>query len=252
MAEKRADDVEADPATDGEGYVIDGQVVTMPVEVRSARQASATFLVDHAAATRVIADSGLTPRKLPRGKALASIALIDYVDNDLGDYDELALAFAVDDPSDAPPEAADALSTLIWRLPVNQEFTCAAGRQIWGFPKWVADLDVTFLPGGVQCVMRDDAGEILRVELKRGLLPMPRRDMEMMAYSCDDELVVRRTPWTTSGVGRLTVRPGGATIELGYGHPIADELRALGLPKRALMTIFDDHMTATFGEPVVV
>ena len=33
------------------------------------------------------------------------------------------------------------LSTYIHRLPVDQSFTCAAGRGIWGFPKTVERID---------------------------------------------------------------------------------------------------------------
>jgi hypothetical protein len=240
-----------EPGTD-EGYLIDGRLVTMPVQVRAARQAAATFLVDHAAAKRVIATSGLNPTRYPGGRSVVSLALVDYTDNDLDAYKELALAVLVDDPPGVEPGPKGTVSSLIWRLPVTEQFTCSAGRQIWGFPKWVADLDVDFHPGGVTGVLRDESGEILRIEMRRGRVPLPRRKMPMAAYSCDDELVVRRTPWVADGTGRMAVRPGGTRVTLGYGHPMADELRALGFPKRALMTLFDDHLQATFQEPVVV
>ena len=45
---------------------------------------------------------------------------------------------------------------------------------------------------------------------------------------------------------------GGTTVEVGYGHPLADELRAMGFPHRSLVTIFDDHMRATFEAPFEV
>ncbi|MGH2758054.1 MAG: hypothetical protein ACRDKJ_00655 [Actinomycetota bacterium] len=44
-------------------------------------------------------------------------------------------------------------------------------------------------------------------------------------------------------------RLGGAKLELGP-HPIADELRTLGLPKRALMTSTLRRMQAEFGAAV--
>ncbi len=235
-----------------EGYLIEGRRITMPVEVRSARQAAATFLVDHTAAQQVIAASGLTPKRQPFGKAIVSLALIDYLDNDLDTYKELALGVIVDEVPGVGPSPKGTVSSLIWRLPVSEEFTCVAGRQIWGFPKWVADLDVSFDERGATGVLRDDMGEIVRIEMRRGPVPLPRREMPMVAYSCDDELVVRRTPWVAKGTGRMTARPGGTTVTLGYGHPIADELRALGMPKRALMTLFDDNMAATFRDPTVV
>lgn len=239
-------------AADDGSYLVEGQTVAMPVLVREAKQAAATFLVAHSAAQRVISQTGLVATRQPGGKAIASLALVDYLDNDLGTYKELALAFVVDDPT-RPANATDkTVNTLIHRLPVSEAFTCAAGRGIWGFPKWIADLEVDFNDAGATCVLRDGALDILRVTLRRGRIPIPRRPLPMNAFSCDDDGVVRKTPWTTDGVGRQTIRPGGATIEIGYGHPIADELRALGLPKRALMTLFDPNMSASFGAPQIV
>src|SRR5207248_1688630 len=112
-------------------------------------------------------------------------------------------------------------------------------------------LTVTFDGRGASGVLRDGDLDIVRIRLRRGRIPIPRKPMSMISYTCDDG-VVRRTPWTSHGDGRQHVRPGGATIEVGYGHPLADELRTLGFPKRALMTIFDDHMRATFDGPEVV
>ncbi|MFN8052444.1 MAG: acetoacetate decarboxylase family protein [Acidimicrobiales bacterium] len=240
-----------EPEADG-AYVVDGQRVTMPVEVRAARQAAATFLVRHSAAQQVIEHTGLRATRQPGGKAIASLALVDYTDNDLGSYKELALAFVVDDTEPPTGEKPKPVSTLIHRLPVTEHFTCAAGRGIWGFPKWIADLSVDFDDRGATCVLREGDTDVVRITMRRGRIPLPRRPMPMNAFSCDEAGVVRRTAWGTNGTGRQTVRPGGTTVEIGYGHPLADELRTLGLPKRALMTLFDDHMSATFGRPEVV
>lgn len=233
-------------------FLVEGQRVTMPVKVRAAKQAAATFLVRHAAAQQVIEHTGLTATRQRGGKAIASLALVDYTDNDLGSYKELALAIVVDDTAGAPTSGKAPISTLIHRLPVTEEFTCAAGRGIWGFPKWIADLSVDFTPAGATCVLRNDGQDVVSITMKRGRIPVPRKPMDMNAFSCDDDGVVRRTPWTTNGTGRQSIRPGGVTVEVGYGHPLADELRTLGLPKRALMTLFDDHMSATFGLPEIV
>jgi hypothetical protein len=48
-----------------------------------------------------------------------------------------------------------------------------------------------------------------------------------------------------SGAEGFGVRLGGAEILLGSG-PIADELRSLGLPRRALMTTWMERMHGRF------
>ena len=228
-------------------YIVMGERVEMPVIVRRAKQAALIYLVPHAAAQRIVQPTGLKVKRERGGKAVVTIALVDYIDNDLGEYTELGLVFMVEDR-----EHPKATTTYIHRLPVNGEFTYRAGYGIWGFPKWVTDLRVDFTDRGVSAVLKEGDDVVLRITAKRGPIKVPARQMPMLAYTCDEDGVVRRTAWTTDGRQKQQIRPGGATIELGYGHPIADELRSLGFPRRNLVAIFDDHMEATFGTPEVI
>lgn len=234
-----------------EAFTIDQEVVRIPVEVRSARMVSAQFLVDAHAAQQVIDYSGLRVARQLGGKAMLALSGVAYTDNDLGPYHEFAIAFVVE-PHDAPPgqkTSAKNPTTFIHRLPVNQEFTCKVGKGLWGFPKWVCDIDYRDHGNRTECVVRDEGNIAVALEVRRGLVPLPSNDMEMLAYSWDDG-VLRRTPWITRST-RASARPGGATVALG-DHPMADDLRALGLPKRALMTTTVGLMSATFGEPEAV
>ncbi|MEZ5321800.1 MAG: acetoacetate decarboxylase family protein [Microthrixaceae bacterium] len=229
-------------------YEIEGHTVTMPVQVRRARQAAATFVVPFGTAQRLVEHTGL--RASRRGRfSIASLAVVEYLDNDLGTYDELALAVVVDDPTVAKPPRG-VVSTYIHRLPVSEHFTCVAGRGIWGFPKWEADLDVTVGTDAHGALLGPD-GTILDVTVRRGPIRLPRRALDMVSFTFD-EGVLRRTEWRSEGDGPTFARPGGCTVTVGYGHPIADEVRSLGLPKRALMSIVDPAMRASFSAPTVV
>ncbi len=48
----------------------------------------------------------------------------------------------------------------------------------------------------------------------------------------------------------MRTRIGGATLRLGT-HPIADELRSLGLPRRALVSSSIGNLAMTFGGDAV-
>src|SRR5437870_4061703 len=76
-------------------FVFEGRAVTLPVAVRDAASAAATYLVRTAAARRLLPDPALDVVELLPGRALFSIAAIEYRDNDLGDYHEVSLAFFV-------------------------------------------------------------------------------------------------------------------------------------------------------------
>jgi hypothetical protein len=231
---------------------IEGEAVTIPVQVRSAAMVAAQFLVDADAAQRVIDYSGLRIARPFPGKAMLALSGVAYADNDLGPYHELAVAFVVE-PHDVAPGAKTSWqrpTTLIHRLPVNQAFTCAAGKGIWGFPKWVCDIDYVDRGSRVECVVSESGELAIGLDVARGLLPLPAAETEMQAYSWHDG-VLRRTPWTTRNQ-LARARPRGARLRLGRNHAMADELRQLGLPKAALMSTSVGVMSATFGAPEIV
>ena len=123
----------------------------LPVEVRRAAQWGVQYLVPRDAAQRIVAPTGLEATGPLPGRALVALAVCRYDDTDLDPYHEVAVSFVVR-PHDAPPPASapgrtrefatGAIGVYIHRLPVDQEFTCAAGRDIWGFPKWVTSIDI--------------------------------------------------------------------------------------------------------------
>jgi len=239
----------------GRRWVFDGREVRMPVVVRDAASAAATYLVRSAAARRLLPGPELDVVELFPGRALFSIACIDYRDNDLGDYNEVSLALFVRErraPRGLPvlgtlrDFAANRVPTWIWKLPVNQRFTCEAGRGIWGFPKTVETIDFTHASNVATCRLEMDGRHVLTFTTARGgtrTLP----DAAMTTYSWIGG-ALHRTIFTAgaSGVG---IRLGGATLDLG-DHPIAATLRELGLPKRPLMTVWMEHQHGRFEAPV--
>ena len=110
-------------------YEIQGKDVSMPVHVRDAGSGNAMFMVPSDAAQKLIPGNAFRVVEVAPGQAQILIGIIDYRDNDLGDYDEVAIIFFVY-PEDGSPEDA---GTFIYKLPVNQSFTCEAGCAIWGF-----------------------------------------------------------------------------------------------------------------------
>lgn len=234
-------------------HVILGREVPLPVQVRSAAQASATWSVDADAAQAIVEPTGLQVARNRKGRATCTVAVVDYVDNDLGAYHEVAVAFGVvphDAPAGTKPDPRRPV-TYIHRLPVDGEFTCAAGREIWGFPKWVTEIDWRRQGRSTECVLVDDGEVVLALQVAPGWVRLPAKPLEMQCYSHLDG-VLRRTPWTTTSHG-ARLRPSGAVLELGHGHPMADELRSLDLHRRnPTFSVSVETMTATFGAAEVI
>lgn len=237
-------------------FAIQGRTVTLPVEIRDARSWAATFLVPAEAAQALVEPSGLEVAQLRPGKAIASLAAVRYEDGDLDRYNEVAVAFLVR-PHDAGPASATARAlevarnragVLIHHLPVDQRFTLEAGRTIWGYPKFLSRIDIEERERDTTITLTHDGAHVLTLTVRRGIKPWPGVP-NLPTYTFMDG-VLRRTPWQTWHEGTRG-RVGGARLELG-SHPIADELRSLGLPKRAIVSTSVRRVRARFGAAEIV
>lgn len=236
-------------------FDISGRTVSLPVRIRHARQWSATWLVPAAAAQAEIDYSGLEVVQPIPGRAVLALAFVDYIDGDLDAYHEVAVSLLVR-PHDAPyaPRFRDEarrlargdVAAFIHDLPVDQSFTCAAGTTIWGYPKWIAEIDLVGGRGRTTCTVHADGAHQLTLEIPDdGPLPLPK---EMPpTYSWRDG-VLRRTEWdvTTTGGG---ARPGGARLTIGERGPMAEMLHRLRVPNRSVMSSATPHLASTFGAP---
>ena len=237
------------PAT---SVTVAGQPVALPVRVHDALVGAATFTADLGAVAAALPD-GLVPAVWRPGRGLVVLAFVRYVDNDLGSYDEVAVCYpARRDDGTSPLRAglddplARRVGAYVAHLPVTEEFSRAAGVGIWGFPKTLDELDLRFRVRVAGARWARDGREILRLKVPfGGSRPVP--ETSLATYTVHEGRL-HETAFTTSGEG-LRAGPGGARLELG-DHPIADELRGLGLSRHALMTSSIRRVRGSFSAPV--
>lgn len=228
-------------------HTIAGTVLTMPVRVRKAAQHMAMFSVDADAAQRMIDYSGLRVCRFRPRRAVAVLMLMHYVDSDLGEYCEYGTNIMVNPPGSNASglRALQSAGAFIHHLPVDQAFTLEAGRNIWGYPKVMADFairdgknfsfDVTI-----------DGRFAVGMDFRPGFpVPAPSKPQAPPTYSHLDG-VTRETVGVMKPSG-VRYRPGGVTVRLG-DHPYAQELAALGLPRRAMLSGSADNVDMTFAD----
>jgi len=221
-------------------YEIQGRTVTLPCEVRDASSGTALYSVSSREARRFVPDAFEVLEPAP-GTTQLSLLMVDYRDNDLGDYDEVGIVFFV------KPRGAgdDRAGTYIHQLPVNQGFTCEAGCRIWGFPKSVQEIDFEYAEGSATCRLAMDGRHVFTLTVPRGGSD-ETPDGPSTGYT-----LIEGVPHTNSfvrgGSGERT-RPGGEGVRLELGdHPLAEDLRKLGLPKDPILSNWCEHMRGSFG-----
>lgn len=214
----------------------------MPSIVRDASSGVAMFMVPRDAAQRLVARDAFEVVEMAPGETQLVLGFVDYRDNDLGDYDEVMIVFMVRPRGTNEPEG-----TYIYKLPVNQSFTCEAGSKIWGFPKTVDEIDIGYEESRATCRLVMSGQHVFTLGIPRVVIEDGQPDIEMVTYTHIDG--PHAVPFTSGGKG-MAVNIGSEGVELTLGsHRIADELRALGLPKPALMSTWTEHMTGSFGAP---
>lgn len=224
-------------------YTIQGREVRLPVEVRKATNAAAMYAVPTAALQALLPGEAFEVVDIGGGQSQLILGLIDYQDNDLGDYAEVAVIAFVR-PRGAPEAEA---GSFILHLPVDQSFTCEAGCTIWGFPKSVEKIDYTYEDDTVRGRLEMAGKHVFTLRLPRGGEPDDTSVNPGVGYTYI-EGVPHRTPMTTGGGAVLN--PSGPAVELELGdHPIADDLRSLDLPSAPLLTTWTPHLSGSFGTP---
>ena len=215
-------------------YSIDGRTVGFPVEVRAARMANAVYTVPAERAARVVPPPFEVVSDV-HGAATVVIGFVDYLDNDLGDYDEV-LWSVMARTADGEHEG-----TAIWRLPVNQPFTCEAGVRMLGLPKTLEDITIERDASRVTATLVADGALVMRQRfpLLTDVAPIPMPSPTVCLT------VIGGTPARSvsepQGGLRMAFGGDGYGLELG-DHPWADELRRLGLEGAdpTVVTVCDD------------
>jgi hypothetical protein len=221
-------------------YDIAGTTVTMPVVVRDASAGTAVFEVDAVAASALLPPA-FEVVEVGHGRAHLAMVVVDYRDNDLGAYREVGLMFFV------RPAGGGSDGTFIVRLPVDQPFTCEAGQRIWGFPKTLEQIDLTYTDDAATCELSVEGELVLRIRLPRE----PNADGEMPPTPMTAYTILDGQPHAT------TFTQGGAGFSMGFDpialelgtHPIAKELAGLGLAPTPAFTTWTERMQATFEAP---
>ncbi|MFT5887774.1 MAG: hypothetical protein ACI9BO_000587 [Zhongshania sp.] len=244
-------------------YIINGQDVSLPVTVKAAAMLMNVFLVDSKKAQALIANSGFKVVELFPGKALMQLLGVDYQQNDLGDYNEAAIVFPVTTPGESRPLPVigamwrmmrGQLANYVYRMPVNQGFTTHAGRFIWGFPKWVTEVDIQFKDDTASAEFCDDGELVFAISANAG------GKAQAKPQAAPSVAIRNGQAWKTIGITEgegLTFSRKVNVPQIGRSHPLALVLRNLGLPKKPLFSIairrakmhFDGPETVAIGQP---
>lgn len=230
-------------------YSVMDTEVEVPMTVDRA-VAGLTVLAGHAAAIDDALPDDLAPVRLPGGFGIVLLLAVDYVDNPLGDYDEIVVGLVARPLGmrGGPVRGlADVLrgrfGAWIQHMGVTQPFTREAGERIWGYPKTLDEIAFDHAGARATCDWRRDGQDILRVtQPMTGALPAP--PLPTTTYTrIDDRTMRTQLRARARGVG---VSITGVDVELGTHH-VAEELAALGVDRRPVAAAWLSDVSMDFS-----
>lgn len=199
----------------------DGTIVPLPIRYFDDQCLIASFRVDQNRAAELLKDTGLKV-VAQDGKAAVAFGCFEYRKTDIGPYNEVGLTVLALAPGDPIP------ALYVANLPVNTERANRAGREIWGYNKFVATIDIAGDHKNFSMMIRDPENvTIAKLEVCRGS-SIPMRPTDMLTFSLLGGSVIKTlirvlTPFQVSS-------GDGFVLKLGTSrHPMANNLRALRL-----------------------
>jgi hypothetical protein len=258
----------------GRHALVDGIPFVLPVNSADTPALMAGFTVDAEAAARLLPGGELHPVRLPGGRGLLLVTVINYVRTDIGRYVEYSIAVAcTHGRRPAPPLLPGLLrgtfgtGQYVVDLPVSSEISVKGGKGIWGMPKHQANLDFTVTDATVSSQYDVDGHLGMYVEIERPpATALPLR-VGAANYCAFRGMLMKSFIYFEGDADVAFGRRARARLRLGDA-PQVSGLHALGIADDALFTCFlpstrgvlDDHFECwfltseelgeTFGDPL--
>jgi hypothetical protein len=241
------------------GSTVDGEsaarshrrvAAALPIVYNAARAWLAVFRAPAAVVDRLVPPGLVAARFIPRVVPMV-VAVFDYANTSIGPYREAGISFLARRSSLTArvpfvPIVAERwmkdLGAWVHLLPVDTEVACDAGRAHWGFPKFVAKIDIEVRGDTMHCDVFEDDAPVFGMTLTRPAGAREPARFPMRLWSkLGRELLFTQVPIDARGVTR---RGGHAELRFA-NHARVDRLRGLGLERARPLEVrwFDEWRT---------
>ena len=173
-------------------------------------------------ASELLGGAGLQAVLQEDGKAIVELFCIEYRETDIGPYNEVGLTVRARASSDS------IAANYVVHLPVTTAVANRAGREIWGYNKFVAAIDLRSSGKTFSTVLRDSDGDVIgALEGVRGVsVPTPATDI--LTFTVHQGRLIKTvikvlTPSLTSSGDSFVFKVGMSR------HPMATDLRTIAL-----------------------
>jgi len=178
------------------------------------------------------------------GKCLVAFSAFEYRQSDIDPYNEFSISFLSTFGKPQIPGVTAAWQTIarsftayVWQLPVTTEIARIGGVELYGLPKFIADINFDKGQKWTACDLIENGKKILTIKGKT--LPTRRgKTVRYRIYSIKDQVPLEANVITDPVEFAQTTDGKAAELELGTDHPVSETLSTIGLSKRPFMFQF--------------
>lgn len=216
--------------------------VTLPIFYYDGSVIGAFFPARLRALRALMPDPRMSPARLAPGVGVVGVMCFEYRDTDIGPYNELAVSVALNEPRFLPNVPGRALLSGLRRgqlhgwvhhLPVTTEIARVGGITLYNYPKFIGRIEFEESATQRLCRLSEGHEHILTLTGERIATPHSRQ-LQLFSHLWMDRQPQSSEFKLNAMEMATSIRPGAASLELGKGHPIADELTGLLLSRRPI------------------
>lgn len=244
----------------GRHALVDGIPFELPVNSEHSPALMVGFSVDLEAARALLPGNELYPVKLPNGRGVLLVTVIDYRSTDIGKYIEYSIAIGCT-RGPAPVSIVRALALMkrsgtgqyVWDLPVSTLVSVKGGKGIWGMPKHQANLDFHIDGSSVSSQYDLDGSLCTKIEITAPRVRIPVRNFGAVNWCAFRGMLMKSSIYFSDSMRVAFLRWAKASFVVG-DHPRVAPLRALQIKSRPFFVawlpdshgVLDDHFESWF------
>ncbi len=232
-----------------------GLKVMVPIFYQDITSMNAVFTASTKRVVELLPHADLRPVELRRGRCLLSVTAFEYRQSGIGPYNEVAVAASVVFGR-KPVRLLDAVAAVlrhaftlhVLQLPVTTEPALIGGVQLYGYPKFLADITFTRGEKSLTCTVGEGGARILSLagEDLGGYRP---GKLHATTYSMKDDTLLRTAIEFDKLESAETLRRAAASLEIGSEHRVARQLASLDLDPRPVLFQMSPRGRAILFEP---
>jgi hypothetical protein len=183
----------------------------------------------------------MIPVEMTPGRCLVAFTAFEYRKTDIDPYNEFSISVILSFGKRQVPGLTvlgqmmrRCYHAYVWHLPVTTEIARYGGVEHYGYPKFIGGIEFSREGGGVRCILTEKKKHVLTLA-GPALAAKPGTITRYKTYPVKDGITLVSNVLTLHHQYAEQRNPKGVSLILGDDHPIAQELRGIGLSEKAVL-----------------